>query len=149
MEDNELTAYAAAIADGEGSFYIKKVKTGHGTYSYSGHLGMTMMSKEPIKTIAIHLGVRYRLMYDKNTDSYMYELYISPNNIERVLLKMEPYLLLKKEQSKLVREFTKFKQGRIRTTYKNPKHKEYMDKCEWFYQRMRKLRHYKYIKSHL
>ena len=110
---NRLTAaYLAGIIDGEGSIDIQKSKkdsciTG---YHYSPRLRIGMIDEKFITWLKNSFGgyVFKRTGYGNNSDSWTWQ--VSGKIMKEIIIKIYPYLRIKKEHAEIIMKFWKTKE---------------------------------------
>ena len=110
LTDCQLS-YFAGIIDGEGSLESQKQFQKKGvTPRYSLRLSLTMSTKEPIKTLAEWLGLKYKVYPSQDEKrSQRVRLHIPKSMATRLLGKAIPFLILKKRQAELIIEIDRIR----------------------------------------
>ena len=141
----EKLAYLAGLADGEGSFIIKKgrdPRTGKVCVSYMGCFSISMTDRRPIELFQKEFGTVGSSLWinvgtpRKATHKTIYTLQLSPTDTALMIKALLPYLVVKRKQAILVLDFfrvkveswsgPKEKSGKRWTIH--PKYKTRMDK---------------------
>lgn len=106
------TEYIAGFVDGEGHIsVVRRIKTNRKSYNYAPVIMITNTDKEVLRLIKAELGGRFveniSITSYTNRDT-IYRIIINKSElIVEVLDRLIPYLIIKKEQAKLVRDFCK------------------------------------------
>jgi len=129
MRQKEIIAYLAGIIDGEGFLEIRKVTTSVGNICYSGRMSFFMQDKAPAELFAKVFGGK--LLTTKMNKKDYYGIAIGGNKLERILIKLLPYLQVKKQEAEYALELIKnrkefparpiFKNGKFRGTQEVPR----------------------------
>lgn len=161
MRDEIIFAYLAGLMDGEGSFMIRKsfYRVRNKKYGdcknpmYTPRVGVKNTNREVIELMKSifggHMSKEKRVYQSKNGHKRRKILYIY-NAEHRIALniceKLLPYLIIKKEQAKLLLELDKLKEKAkkdrdksIKGFHGKPYKKEYIEKFEELYQRVKEL----------
>ena len=98
-------AYMAGMIDGEGSLEVQKQMQRNGkTPQYNIRLSFTMVTQEPLQTMASWLGIKgpkkYKARQPKHSDPF--RLHIPKIVTLAILEDCADYLLTKKQQAKLI-----------------------------------------------
>lgn len=105
-------AYVAGLFDGEGCFYIAKTKRAARTkgYFYQPQAIIAIREKYILEELQKKFGgslVWHKLKNPNAAQSFKWTL--NAGNLEKFLDAVQPYLILKKRQAELLREYFKFK----------------------------------------
>ena len=130
LSSNEW-AYIAGIVDGEGSIAIvaSKSKKGTGLPSHYLRLYVGNTSENLIQYLHNRLGGYKGIYVDNSSPHPIYKYYLTGENAKRVLLKMKPYLIIKREQADLGIYFQDHKVNR--PTYKGWTNKQIEEEISW------------------
>jgi excisionase family DNA binding protein len=157
----EELSYLAGIVDGDGSIMIKKIKR-KVSPDYRAHFKVTMVCEPLVRFVHETLGGRF--VPCKNTNSNhraTFSVEMEGPRAEAALVKLLPYLKLKKEQAQVVLNFRELqsRSGDYKTkligykTIMSSKHSapfktrnralsdEYLQMCERLYQECKALKH--------
>ncbi|MGH7744866.1 MAG: hypothetical protein ACREQ5_08665 [Candidatus Dormibacteria bacterium] len=139
-KSNLINAYLAGLMDGDGCITIQKnpIRNGNGYFVYAGQLSIVNTFASVVLEIENVLGGRSSLRTEETENrmaSYQWQQRKKPS-IESTLLKVMPYLVIKKEQAKLLLEFVR--RPRIEKKDINPDRHDFR---EDFYQKMQSLNH--------
>ena len=143
-QDNQREAvslsYLAGIVDGEGTIRIGSSKASKSNWNtrYYASISLGMTNKEIIEMLVKRFGSKVREERVANR-KVMYRWGTSGNiTVPNILKQLLPYLIVKKEQAKLVIEYcSKIKTTGFRRNKKLPK--QQLLWREEFYQKVRKL----------
>jgi len=139
MEEYNL-AYLAGLADGEGCFGITKTKN----ECYYARFSISMVDYSGVKVFEEVFGLRVRKQFLKNKP--FYAVFATTDNLERLIVKLLPYLRVKKKEAQLILDFLMshkrvklkplIKNGRFNGTERPPSReleirKELYEKCKY------------------
>lgn len=115
LEENEMWAYIAGFFDGEGHVsVIGHFDKRYQKYFYIMHIGFTNTNKEIIHKLIEWIDEQYSLRTYKKllgNAKMVYKLYYSGVVAKRVLEKMLPYIVVKKEKAIIALKFPVNKMG--------------------------------------
>lgn len=105
--DKTKFAYLAGLIDGEGSFCISRIDTPFG-HSFGRQIVVANTDQKVMKWLVQNFGGRVKVSALRNPDRHKRRLQWLPSdtkNLERIILGILPYLVIKREQAKLFLEF--------------------------------------------
>ena len=109
--DTDRLAYLAGLFDGEGWFSISRSRGLYSRpYSYQCHAAMVLKHKEPLLLLQSTFGgtIRLQKAYSPNHADY-YRWRVTGAGAYNVAFKLGKHLLIKRQQSRIVRIFQKAK----------------------------------------
>jgi hypothetical protein len=144
MKEKITRRYLAGLLDGEGYFGILKKHEGSSPdgYYYRPVIKMSLTHSEVIKEVCLKLGGhihKHTFNNDVWKDAWQWESRTFVQ-VDKVLSYVHEYLIIKKQQADVLREFleTKFKTDNLGST---PMPKELLEKRAYLYYLMKKLNH--------
>ena len=135
---NLINAYFAGLLDGDGCITIQKSPLKAGYTVYGGHVSIVNTYSPVVYSAAEMYGGRSYLRTKETENrfsSFQWQLR-KKKPIELVLLKLLPYLILKRDQAKVLLEFSRLPHLPKIDMYPNR-----IDFRETFYSKMQKLNH--------
>jgi|WetSurMetagenome_2_1015567.scaffolds.fasta_scaffold609303_2 hypothetical protein len=129
MSDKAKYSYLAGIIDGEGCLTIGAGRKGNVT-NYNSIIMVASTSEKLIKWLQTNFGGNYyksSRVSDKWKQAYIWR-FLKKNEIEKLLLAILPYLIIKREQAILLLEFVRL-----------PRYQETPEKREELFQKMKLL----------
>ena len=142
MKERITRRYLAGLLDGEGYFGIMKPKYEAGRRHYVPAIKLVLTTPDVIKEIALKLGGHIHIREFDNprwNTGYCWESKTF-KQVDKVLSYVHEYLIIKKPQADLLREFlkTQFK-SEIQNNGSTPLPKEILEKRDYLYSLMSKL----------